>query len=287
MDIRKIATDCVDKMEPGLKRALESFATATNPEIVVGRNSLAERREFLIKTVEATITEALASSQRPEQKPVVSADASGTWELPSLRQMSGKPERAGVFVLCNQYGIFNMLVEEYSCRQDGVPPTLVCKTLTPYKSDMPASLHDVRTVPGTWYEMTGVNARPEPLIPPHPEHWEVEGSPVLNVTLVAPMAEQAEAMSWFYQRGGNTRSAGPVVVDFPKVDSSRTKITGCIPLTGMEKHMRPGDTKCDQVRPSGGAGCPETWKAVAGTVRRVHCSRTPASERHVPGTDTA
>lgn len=48
MNINEMAAQAVDKMEPTLKKMIDSSARSTHPEIVNGRNAMIEKRDRLI-----------------------------------------------------------------------------------------------------------------------------------------------------------------------------------------------------------------------------------------------
>ncbi len=72
-----------------------------------------------------------------------------------------------------------------------------------------------------------------PLLPAHPEHWQVEYEPRVAVNIVVPMEERDDALNWVYDRGGRTIQSGPLMTNFPHCDMTRCRIIGWLPLTGF------------------------------------------------------
>ena len=63
MNITEIATATVDRLEPSLKKMIDSHESATHPEIVNGRNVMIEKRERMIETVSLAITDAIVADR--------------------------------------------------------------------------------------------------------------------------------------------------------------------------------------------------------------------------------
>jgi hypothetical protein len=63
MNITEIATATVDRLEPSLKRMIDSHESATHPEIVNGRKGMIEKRERMIETVSLAITDAVVADR--------------------------------------------------------------------------------------------------------------------------------------------------------------------------------------------------------------------------------
>lgn len=63
MNITEIATATVDRLDPTMKKIIESHESATHPEIVNNRKGLIERRERMIETVTLAITDAIAADR--------------------------------------------------------------------------------------------------------------------------------------------------------------------------------------------------------------------------------
>lgn len=61
MNINEISTAAVDRLDPSLKRMIDSYESATHPEIINGRKVMIEKRERMIEIVSLAITDAVAA----------------------------------------------------------------------------------------------------------------------------------------------------------------------------------------------------------------------------------
>jgi predicted DNA-binding ribbon-helix-helix protein len=63
MNIKEIATACADRVDPTLKRTIDSHANATHPEILIGNKVMVEKRNKTIETISLAIADALVADR--------------------------------------------------------------------------------------------------------------------------------------------------------------------------------------------------------------------------------
>jgi len=63
MNINEIATACADRLEPTVKKIIDSHAKSTHPEIVNGRQVMIEGRNRMIEIISLAITDAVVADR--------------------------------------------------------------------------------------------------------------------------------------------------------------------------------------------------------------------------------
>jgi len=63
MNIKEIATACADRVDPTLKRTIDSHANSAHPEILIGNNAMIERRDKIIKIISLAISDAVVADR--------------------------------------------------------------------------------------------------------------------------------------------------------------------------------------------------------------------------------